>query len=75
MADTDESTPWINRWPDQPTVPPSRPVFAEATAEAAIVTPCRIVAVIMTLGLSVALFEILFGGRRERKPRRAYRRL
>jgi hypothetical protein len=39
MADTDESTPRINRWPDQPTVPPSRPVFAEATAEAAIVTP------------------------------------
>ena len=71
MADTIETTPWINRWPDQPIVPPSRPRFAGTAADTALVTPRGIMAVIMTLGLSMALFEIVFGGRWQRKPRRA----
>jgi len=65
MAETIETTPWINRWPDQPIVPPSGPVFAGT--DAPLVTPRGIIAVIMMLGLGVALFEILFGGRRPRQ--------
>src|SRR5207302_10802847 len=71
MADTIETTPWINRWPDKPIIPPSRSAFVEAAADSALVTPRGIMAVIMTLGLGVAVFEILFGGRRKRMPHRA----
>jgi hypothetical protein len=62
MAETIETTPWINRWPDQPIKPPSRPALAQAAADAAIVNPRGMVAGIMALVLSLALLEVLFGG-------------
>jgi hypothetical protein len=62
MLKTSETTPWINRWPEPAIMPPSRPVFTEAAADSSLVTTRGIMAVIMTLGLSVALFEVLFGG-------------
>jgi hypothetical protein len=62
MAETIETTPWINRWPDQPIKPPSRPAVAEAAADAALAGPRGMVAGIMALVLSLALLEILFGG-------------
>jgi hypothetical protein len=61
MAET-ETTPWIDRWPDQPIKPPSRPVITEAALDAALVTPRGMVAGIMILVLSLAIFEVLFGG-------------
>jgi hypothetical protein len=65
MLETPEITPWINRWPELAIKPPSRPVF---TADSSLVTARGIMAVIiMTLGLSVALFELLFGGSNVRK--------
>jgi hypothetical protein len=62
MLETPETTPWINRWPEPAIMPPSRPVFSEADADSSLVTTRGMMAVIMTLGLSVALFEVLFGG-------------
>jgi hypothetical protein len=62
MLETPETTPWINRWPELAIKPPSRPVFTEAAADSSLMTTRGIVAVIMTLSLSVALFEVLFGG-------------
>jgi hypothetical protein len=62
MAGSVETTPWIDRWPDQPIKPPSRPVITEAAANAALVTPRGMVAGIMILVLSLAIFEVLFGG-------------
>jgi hypothetical protein len=62
MAETIETTPWINRWPDQLIKPPSRPVVTAAAADAALVNPTGMVAGIMMLVLSLATFQVLFGG-------------
>jgi hypothetical protein len=62
MAETIETTPWIDRWPNQPIKPPTRPIVAEAAADAALVNPRGMVAGITALILSLALWEILFGG-------------
>ena len=62
MAETIETTPWINRWPDQPIRPPSRPGVAGTATDPALATQRGMVAGIMALILSLALLEILFGG-------------
>jgi hypothetical protein len=62
MAETIETTPWIDRWPDQPIKPPTRPAITQAAANAALVSPRGLVAGIMILVLSLAIFEVLFGG-------------
>jgi hypothetical protein len=62
MAETIETTPWIDRWPDQPIKPPTRPAITAATANAALVSPRGMVAGIMILVLSLAILEVLFGG-------------
>jgi hypothetical protein len=62
MAEPIETTSWIDRWPDQPTTPPSPPVVTKAAAGAAFVIPRGMVAGIMMLVLSLAMFEVLFGG-------------
>jgi hypothetical protein len=67
MLETPEIAPWINRWPELAIKPPSRPVFTEAAADSSLVTARGIVAMIMTLSLSVALFEVLFGGSNVRR--------
>jgi hypothetical protein len=62
MAETVETTPWINRWPDQLIKPPSRPVVTAVAADAAVVNPTGMVAGIIMLVLSLATFQVLFGG-------------
>jgi hypothetical protein len=66
VAETIETTPWINRWPDQPIKPPSRPAVAGAVANASLASHRGMVAGIMVLVLSLALLEILFGGTKQR---------
>jgi hypothetical protein len=70
VPETIETTPWINRWPDQPIKPPSRPAVADAVANAALAIPRGMVAGIMALVLSLALSELLFGGTKLRTRRR-----
>jgi hypothetical protein len=74
MAGSVETTPWTDRWPDQPIKPPSRPAITEAAANAALVTSRGMVAGIMIFVLSLAIFEVLFGGRNLRTRLRSVRK-
>ncbi len=57
-------TPWVERWTDITQVVPQNPIVVIERKPVLMVTPRGVAMVIITIALTLVVFEILFGGTR-----------
>src|SRR5713226_4420008 len=57
-------TPWVERWTDITQVVPPNPIVVIERKPELMVTPRGVVMVIITIALTLVIFEIFFGGTR-----------
>jgi hypothetical protein len=64
-------TPWVERWTDITQVAPPNPIVVIERKPKPMATPRGVVMVIITIALTLMIFEIFFGG--TRSPRHSDR--